>query len=61
MKPEKFRLSLSLDEEGVVRVVDCSHESVEVTPDELAKLVTALLKAFVGTSDDEEQVDVRLN
>jgi hypothetical protein len=55
------RLTLSLDEEGVVRVVDSSWDRMTLTPGELARLLTGLLKAFVGTSDGEEEVDVSLN
>ena len=61
LKPEATRLTLSVDEEGVVRVVDCSEHEVTLTPDDLARLLTGLVKAICGTGDDDETVDVHLN
>lgn len=58
---ENLRLTLSLDGDGAVHVVECSHEEFVVTPVELAKLLTGLLAAFVSTRDEEEEVRVNLN
>lgn len=56
-----FGLVLSLDGEGVVRVESASVGRVELTPEELARLLTGLLQAFTGTGDGEEEVRVSLN
>ena len=61
LHPEKFEVTVVIDGEGVVRVVQCTHDQVTVTPHELGQLLTALVKAFVSTDDDEETFDVRLN
>ena len=58
---QKVHLELDLDGEGVVRVRSCDAAVLHLSPDDLAELLTGLLKAFTGTSDGEEEVDVLLN
>lgn len=57
--PVAFRLDV--DGEGVVRVLDCSVPRLVVTPEDLGKLLTAVVKVIVSTGDSEDEVDVLLN
>ena len=59
--PEAVRLELDVDGEGVVRVQECSVEKITMTPDELATLLTGLVKAICGVGDGEETIEVSLN
>ena len=61
MKPADFRVTLLVDEEGVVRVLDSTSDRIIVDADELGQLLTALLKALVGPEGDEQRIDVHLN
>jgi hypothetical protein len=54
-------VTLLVDEEGVVRVLDSTHERIEVDADELGHILTALLKALVGPDGEEQRIDVSLN
>lgn len=53
--------TLTVDDEGVVRVVQATSESITVTPEELGIILTALIKALVGSDDEEQSIDVNLN
>ena len=61
MKPEAAQFTLTVDDEGVVRVVQATAERVTVTPEELGLILTALVKALCGPDEEEQVVDVRLN
>lgn len=59
--PAEVRIALSIDGEGVVRVVNSTSETVTLTCHELGQLLTGLVKAVCGTEDGEETIDVSLN
>ncbi len=61
MHPSELQVTLVVDEEGVVRVLDSTHERIEVDADELGYILTALLKALVGPDGEEQRIDVSLN
>ena len=54
-----LHLVLTVDDEGVVRVLECDDEVLEITPDELARLLTALLTALV-VDGGEKPLDLDL-
>ncbi len=53
--------TLTVDDEGVVRVVQATSEKITVTPEELGLILTALIKALIGPDEDEQSVEVNLN
>ena len=57
--PAEFRVEV--DTEGVCRVVDCNRRELRLTPTDLGRLLTALLKAVTGPEDTDEQINVSLN
>lgn len=61
--PERANLILTVDREGVVRVVNCEVEVLQVTPGELGQLLTDLVKTICSVDDnDEDQIhEVHLN
>jgi hypothetical protein len=61
MKPDDMKVSLIVDEEGVVRVLDSTTERITLNTVELGQLLTALLKALVGPDGEEQRIDVTLN
>lgn len=54
-------LILTVDGEGVVRLLGCDAEQLVVTPAQLGELLTGLVKAVCSLSDDEETIEVNLN
>ena len=60
---EVVAFALTVDEEGVVRVVGCGTNPLTVTPDQLARLLTAILEVLMteGGGDDDGRVEVSLN
>ena len=61
MRPSAFQCSLEIDEEGVVRVVQSTSDRITMTPEELGRLLTGVVKALIGDDDVDQTVDVRLN
>jgi len=57
--PVEFRVEV--DSEGVCRVIDCSVKKLALTPTDLGRLLTALLKAVTGPEETDERVNVFLN
>jgi hypothetical protein len=61
LEPERLEIHVAIDGEGVVRVIQSTTEEITLNTHELGQLLTALVKSFVSTSDDEDEFDVRLN
>jgi hypothetical protein len=61
VKPANFNVTLLVDEEGVVRVLDSTADRIIVEADELGQILTALLKALVGPEGEDQRIDVNLN
>ena len=57
--PVEFRIEV--DEEGVCRVVDCTVKVVRLTPADLGRLITAVVKALGGPEAEDQRIDVNLN
>jgi hypothetical protein len=55
--------ALTVDEEGVVRVVGYGNNPIVVTPEQLARLLTAILEVVMteGGADGDGRVDISLN
>ncbi len=53
--------TLTVDDEGVVRVVQATSDKITVTPEELGLILTALVKALIGPDEEEQSIDVNLN
>lgn len=49
---------LTVDDEGVVRVVASEDETLELAPDDLARLLTQIVSALVA---GDESIDVELD
>jgi hypothetical protein len=60
---EEVAFALTVDEEGVVRVVGCGTTPLTVTPEQLARLLTAILEVLMteGGGDEDGRVEVSLN
>ena len=54
-------LHMEVDGEGVVRISGSASDKLELTRDELAKVLTALVKALTGPDDEAQEVNVLLN
>lgn len=55
-------LTLVVDDEGVVRVVSCDSDEISLTPEQLARLLTALIKSLVTVGgDNDATIGVNLN
>lgn len=55
-------LVLSVDHDGVVRVVNCEAEQFLVTPGELARMLTGILSTILSTHQDQnETININLN
>jgi hypothetical protein len=55
-------IELVVDDEGVVRVISCDAEEITVTPQQLATLITAVVKSMTTVGGDSgSRVDVSLN
>ena len=51
-----------MDDEGVVRVVSCDSDEISLTPEQLARLLTALIKSLVTVGgDNDATIGVNLN
>lgn len=59
--PREVSLRIDVDGEGVVRVVATPDTEFTVTPDELGRILTGIVKAIVGPDDQDERIDVLLN
>jgi hypothetical protein len=58
----EVNMTLAIDDEGVVRVMSCDSDKVSLTPNQLARLLTALIKSFTTVGgDDGSTVGVNLN
>lgn len=55
------QFTLTVDAEGVVRVVQATSDRITVTPEELGLLLTGIIKALIGSDDEEQEVEVNLN
>jgi hypothetical protein len=59
--PERVNLVLSIDGEGVVSVVNCEAEVLQLTPKQLGELLTGLVKSVCSLGDGDETTEVILN
>jgi hypothetical protein len=58
---EELEVHIAVDHDGVCRVVQASHEKVELTMEDLGRLLTGIIKVLVSDDEQEDQVDVNLN
>ncbi len=58
--PSGAAYTLTVDDEGVVRVVQATSDKITVSPEELGLILTALIKALVGSDDEEQSIAVQL-
>jgi hypothetical protein len=57
--PVEFRVEV--DSEGVCRVSDCTVKVLKLSPTDLGRLLTALLKAVTGSGEASDFINVSLN
>ena len=57
---DRIEMRVEVDGDGVVRVTS-DAAVLNVTPEELGKLMTALVKVLMGPDDEAQEVNVLLN
>lgn len=56
-----YQFTVSVDDEGVVRVIDCDARSITLTPGELSRLLTEIVKCIVAPPGDSSSPPVNIN